>query len=78
MIIQVVSPWEAIARYATLTARIDAQMWPVSMSVHAMSLSFVPEETGSGRELLLGTRFHLATEGLQMRVNVLAGDTRGG
>jgi hypothetical protein len=69
---EVVSPWETVAREATLTAGISAQMWPVAVPVHSVCFSFVPQKTSSRRELLLGTAVDLAAEGLQVGVNELA------
>jgi hypothetical protein len=44
---EVVSPWESVAREATLTAGISAQMWPVAVPVHSVCFSFVPQKTSS-------------------------------
>lgn len=75
---QVVPPGKAIARDATLTSWVVAQVRPVTVSVHSMSLSFMTQETGSGRELLLGACVDLAPEGLQMGVDEFAAVRKGG
>ena len=72
MIEQVVPSREPTARCAAVTARIVAQVRSFAVPMHAVCFSFVPEQTSSRGELLLGTRFHLASEGLQVRINELA------
>ena len=72
---EVVSPWKSSARNATVTASILAQMWPVTMPMHAVCFSFMSEQTCGGRELLLGTSLDLAAKGLQVRINELARET---
>lgn len=69
---EIVPSWEPVARNTSLTSRVETQMWPISMSVHAMSFSFMPEQASRGRELLLGTGLNLAAEGLQVGVDELA------
>jgi hypothetical protein len=72
---EVVSPWKSIAKKATFTASILAQMWPVTMPMHAVCFSFMSEQTCGGRELLLGTSLDLAAKGLHVGINELAGET---
>jgi hypothetical protein len=69
---KVVSAREAIARDTTLASGVVAQVWPVTVSVHAVRFSFVAKEAGSGGEFLLGACVDLAAEGFEMRVNKLA------
>lgn len=69
---EIIPPRKAMARDAAFTARVEAQVWALAVAVHAMSLSFVPQQACRGRELLLGAGLHLATEGLQMGVDEFA------
>lgn len=69
---QVIPPWKAIARDSALAARVVAEVRPIAMSMHTVCFSFVPEQAGGGRELLLGTSLHLAAERLDVRVDKFA------
>lgn len=72
MIKEIISSWEAIAWNGTVASWVVAQVWPISMSMHSMSFSFVSKKTGSRGELLLCARLGLATERFQVGVNELA------
>ena len=69
---EIIPSREAIARSTAFTASVVAQMWSFAVSMHAVCFSFVTKEAGCGREFLLGARFHLAAERLEMRVDELA------
>ena len=45
---EVVTPWEAVAWDAPLAAGIEAKMGSLSMSVHTVCLSFVPQQACRG------------------------------
>ena len=45
---QVVPPWEAVARKSTLTASVEAEVWSVTMAMHAVSLALVAKQASSG------------------------------
>lgn len=70
---EVVAAREAIARNATLTTRIETQVRTVAVTMHAMSLSLMAEQTGGGRELLLGTALTSTAEGLDVGVDKFTG-----
>lgn len=69
---KIVSSWEAIARNATLASGVEAEVRPVTVSMHSVGFSLVAKEASSGRELLLGACLNLAAEWLQVGVNELA------
>ena len=71
---QVVPPWEAISRKSSLAAGVEAKVWTVAVTVHAMGLPFVAEQAGSGGELLLGASLLSAAEGLEMRIDEFAAE----
>lgn len=78
VVMKIVPTWESVAWRSTFTSSVVAHVWPVTMAMHPVSLSFVSEETCCGGELLLGARFDLAPEGLQVRVDELTTSTSGG
>ena len=69
---EVVATREPVTRHGTLTIAEVAQVWPGSVTVHAMCLTLVTEEACSRRELHANARLLVAAERLQMRVHVLA------
>ena len=69
---EVVATREPVTRHGTLTIAEVAQVWPDSVTVHAMCLTLVTEEACSRRELHANARLLVAAERLQMRVHVLA------
>ena len=54
---------------ATLTWSVVAEVRPVTVSVHSMGLSFMPQQAGGGGEFLFGAGGCLASERLQMGVD---------
>jgi len=69
---EVVTTREAMAWHRSLAVPEVAQMWPSSMAVHTMSLTFVTEKACSRRELHANTSLLVATERLEVRVDILA------
>jgi hypothetical protein len=69
---QVVPPGEAIAGKSTLASSVEAKVWTVTVTMHAVSLTLVTKQASRGGELLLGACFLPASEGLQVRINELA------
>lgn len=72
---QIVSPREAMTWDSSITALIVAKMWPVAVSMHPVSFSFMTEQACCGGKLLLGACFDLTAEGLEVGVDVFTGDT---
>lgn len=69
---QVVPPWESISGKSSLAASVEAKVWAVTVTVHAMGLALVAKQARSGGELLLGASLLSAAEWLQMRIDELA------
>ena len=68
---KVVAAREAVARYSTLAILEVAEVRPSTMSVHAVRLTFVTKQAGSGGELNANAGLLVTAEWLQVRVNIL-------
>jgi len=68
---QVVPPGEAIAGKSTLASSVEAKVWSVTVTMHAMSFTLVTKQASGRGELLLGACFLPASEGLQVRIDEL-------
>jgi hypothetical protein len=69
---QVVCPRESIICTRTVTVLEMAKIGLVSMSMESMGFTFVPQKTSCRRETIVVTVLVLATEWLDVRVNVFA------
>lgn len=72
MVKEVVATREAVARHRSLAVSEVAQVWPSAVTVHTVRLALVAEKACSRRELHTYTGLLVATEGLEVRVDVLA------
>ena len=68
---EVVAAMEAVPRDSTLAVLEVAEVRPGTMAVHAVRLTLVAEQAGSGRELNANASLLVAAERLQVRVDVL-------
>lgn len=71
---QVVPPWKSISGKSSLAASVEAKVWAVTMTVHAVSFSLVAKQAGSGGEFLLGASLLSAAEWLQVGIDELAAE----
>ena len=69
---EVVTAREAVAGHSSLTVPEVAQMGPSPMAVHTMCLPLVTEKACGRRELHTNAGLLVATERLEVRVDILA------
>jgi hypothetical protein len=69
---KIVAAGKAVTWHSALTVAEVAEVRASTVAVHAVSLTLMAKEASSRRELNAHTGLFVATEGLQVRVNVLA------
>lgn len=69
---EVVATRKAVTRHGSLTLPEVAKVWPGAVAVHTMRLPLMAEKARSRRELHADASLLVATERLEVRINVFA------
>lgn len=72
MVEEIVATGETVALDGTITVTEVAEVRSCTVTMHTMSFSLVAEQASRGRELDSHAGLLVATEGLQVRVDILA------